>query len=194
MMGHKTEWPDDGRRARSAAVRHSRRTAVDRPRGPNRRERIAPGTWPRVARSNGIGWNDSNRSASGGRFPNRRPRRRTGVSPDSCSRSGRPSILCARVTNPEASRSVRVCKCGTGCSLGPPPAALHEPNNLVTRSAGPASMPDRAGLRAPVALAGTIRPAAGARHGRRAFTTDSRGGLSQWYGGRLGRLVSWHGP
>ena len=30
--------------------------------------------------------------------------------------------------------------------------------------------------------------------GRRAFTTDSRGGLSQWHGGRLGRHVSWDGP
>ena len=33
-----------------------------------------------------------------------------------------------------------------------------------------------------------------ARQGRRAITTDSRGGLRQWHGGRLGRLVSWDGP
>ena len=32
------------------------------------------------------------------------------------------------------------------------------------------------------------------RQGRRAFTTDSRGGLSQWHGGRLGRHDSWDGP
>ena len=31
------------------------------------------------------------------------------------------------------------------------------------------------------------------RQGRRAFTTDSLGGLSQWHGGRLGRQVSWDG-
>ena len=38
-------------------------------------------------------------------------------------------------------------------------------------------------------------PARGAsRHGRGAFTTDLRGGPSQWYGGRLGRLNPWGGP
>ena len=32
------------------------------------------------------------------------------------------------------------------------------------------------------------------RHGRGAFPTETRGGQSQWYGGRLGRLYPWGGP
>ncbi len=79
-------------------------------------------------------------------------------------------------------------------SLGQPPVGVQELNNRVTRSADLASITDRA--RSPGALrpAELIRPASGARHGRGAFTTDLRGGLSQWHGGRLGSFVSWYGP
>ena len=120
-----------------------------------------------------------------------------GVSPDLRSRAGRKPILRARVSGREASEErsrllelpawrVRL--------LNPPRLALHELNNLVTRSAGSAAICDRAGPPGTARLAELSWPAAGARHGRRAFTTDTRGGLSQWYGGRLGRLDSWHGP
>ena len=79
-------------------------------------------------------------------------------------------------------------------SLDQESVAVREPNNRVTRSADPASITDRAGLPGAVRLAELIRPASGARHGGGAFTTDLRGGLSQWHGGRLGSFDSWYGP
>ena len=50
------------------------------------------------------------------------------------------------------------------------------------------------GLPGAVRPAELIRPASGARHGGGAFTTDLRGGLSQWHGGRLGSFDPWYGP
>jgi hypothetical protein len=79
-------------------------------------------------------------------------------------------------------------------SLDQPSVAVREPNNRVTRSANLAPITDRAGSPGAVRLAELIRPASGARHGRGAFTTDLRGGLSQWHGGRLGSFDSWYGP
>ncbi len=76
-------------------------------------------------------------------------------------------------------------------SLDQPPVAVREPNNRVTRSANPVSITDRAGSPGAVRLAEPIRPASGARHGGGAFTTDLRGGLSQWHGGRLGSFDPW---
>lgn len=76
-------------------------------------------------------------------------------------------------------------------SLDQPSVAVREPNNRVTRSADPISITDRARSPGAVRLAELIRPASGARHGGGAFTTDLRGGLSQWHGGRLGSFDSW---
>ena len=113
------------------------------------------------------------------------------------SRAGRPSILCAQVTGSEATwrRFTPNCQHWQAGSvlLDQPPVAVHEPNSRVTRSADPASITDPAGSPGAERLAELNWPAFGARHGRGAFTTDLRGGLSQWHGGRLGSLDSWYG-
>ena len=75
------------------------------------------------------------------------------------------------------------------------PTALLAPHNLVTRSEESSPSPtDRAGSPGFDSPAGPQRPRSRARHGRGAFTTESRGGLSQWSGGRLGRFAQWLGP
>jgi len=142
--------------------------------------------------------NDSARSATGGSCritvagsggrvsPDSFVSHRSAVdSPRSGHRTGGNEETTAPVVPPVA------CRVG---SLGQPPAAVHEPDNRVTRSADPVSITDQAGSPGAVRLVELIRPASVARHGRGAFTTDLRGGLSQWFGGRLGSFDSWHGP
>ena len=113
------------------------------------------------------------------------------------SRAGRQWIPCAQVNPIGGDEETLLPNCPSSqvrmrfpVSAGP----VHELNNLVTRSVDPASICDPAGSPCAVRLAELIRSAFRARHGRGAFTTDLRGGLSQWYGGRLGSLDSWYGP
>ncbi len=198
MMGHKTEWPDDKRRLGRWQSRHGQLawTSCSPRRTGASGSRRGPGLL--LARSKWAGRNDSARSASGSRCRITVAGSGGGVSPDSFV-PHRPAVDSLRSgyqigsrertippVVPAAARRVR--------SLGQPPVGVHEPNNRVTRSVDLASITDRVRSPGAVRPAELIRPASGARHGRGAFTTDLRGGLSQWYGGRLGSFVSWYGP
>jgi len=151
-----------------------------------------------LARSEWAGRNDSARSASGGRCRITVAGTGRGVSPDSFV-PHRPAVDSLRSGYQIGSNEKTISPVMPGVasrvrSLGQPPVAVHKPNNRVTRSAELASIADRARSPGAVRPAELIRPASGARHGRGAFTTDLRGGLSQWHGGRLGSLDSWYGP
>src|SRR5271157_3951414 len=151
-----------------------------------------------LARSEWAGRNDSARSASGGRCRITVAGNGRGVSPDSFV-PHRPAVDSRRSgyqigSNEEPISPVVPAVASRVRSLGQLPVVVHEPNSRVTRSADLASITDRAGSPGAVRPAELIRPASGARHGRGAFTTDLRGGLSQWHGGRLGSFDSWYGP
>src|SRR5262249_30475068 len=68
------------------------------------------------------------------------------------------------------------------------------PHNLVTRSVESSSGSPGRILRDSIPRPDSHGVWTEARHGRGAFTTETRGGLSQWSGGRLGSYALWLGP
>ena len=106
-------------------------------------------------------------------------------------RPARPTILRARADRPEAQGEFAP----EYDQIGMRPEAVGGPSltTFVRALNGRADQRFDAALR----VRGPGRDesaAARMRQGRRAFTTDSRGGLSRWSGGRPGRLDSWDGP
>ena len=133
--------------------------------------------------------------------PNRRPRSGTeGVPRPPADRADRRRFSALGLKAPSGGdrSSRRGSRCGPTrreSIVASAPASRSLANHLVTRPAGPRPGDARAGPsgnRPTSRIRPASRPAPAMEGGR--SHSGSRGGLSQRHGGRLGRIVTWHGP
>ena len=143
-----------------------------------------------------IGWNDSARSDTGCQIRIAVPGSESwGGSPDprlSLSKGRRFSALGQSARRPG---EIIVPEVIVISAFGPEPSGGPSLTTFACALKEPSRSSDRGGSPRRDHGPNPSRPQVRACQGRRAFTTDSRGGLSQWHGGRLGRLdlMGWTG-